>query len=351
MRRERGAAGRFVGSPWSQFVSRAFRGAIVSALIVGALVPLTAATAAADTFPPASKSWYVTDYSTSGWYSRGCTLGNAALQKWQQGSSAYQHTAVILDFGTEIKSGSTWGTEWTDLDGIFHAYTQAQAVIDEYAHGFWYCTGADTTATVVIGAGTRNIFWTGAARSTEGLAWAQLVVTFQNSLGVYASQASVFGAIDAEPAWSTPTEATDWGTGYSNAGGRQPYYDYGAASGCPPYGSCNNGWSQSSEYSMAWGIAAARAIPEIYAEDGSNATQWQQISLWGYNYGTYGKILFDASLTQYNACHSSDTRLAWCTSHHVDNSPLDGWTQLTSRLNSDARTASSVPKTTDVDWH
>jgi hypothetical protein len=298
---------------------------------------------AAATFPAATKSWYVTNYSTAGWYSRGCTLGTAALNNYNAGITDLQHTLVILDFATQIQSGGTWGTEWTEGDRVFHPWTQARDVIVEYAHGFYVCTGADTTATVNIGAGTRNIFWTGVSRSTEGLAWAQLVTTFRNSLGTYGTQADVFGAIDAEPNWSTATDARAWGTAYSNAGGRQPYYDYGAASGCPPAGSCNNGWAQADEYDLAWGFSAAFAAPEIYATSGTNATQWQQISLWGVTHSR-SKIAFTASVTQSNACATRS-----CPG--TNNTPLQGWTQLTNALNSDARTSGSVPDTTDFDWN
>lgn len=143
-----------------------------------------------------------------------------------------------------------------------------------------------------------------------------------------------------------------WANGYDGVGGRRPYEDYGSADGCPPYGSCNNGWSQATEYALSWGIAAAHAVPEIYWETGGNATQWQRISLWGVTSGQkYGKIWFDAPMTQYNACHSSQSNLAYCTSNHVDNLPVDAWTQLTNAVQSDSRTSVSIRMTTDINWH
>ena len=302
----------------------------------GAVTP-----AQANSFPSASVSWYVTNYNTGDghWYSLGCNLGTAALQ-----GQVGQDLVEIFDFASEIYNfgNGTWGTEWTDGDGIWHTWTQAQAVIDAYAHGFYVCTGSDTTAHLTIAAGIRNYgFQSSPTPSTAGLAWAQLVNDFQNSLGVYASQVSAAAAIDAEPAYSSPTDAINWGNGFSGNGYK--YYDYGSANGCPPYGSCNNGWSQSSEYSMAWGIAAAWAIPEIYATTGANATQWQQISLWGYQ-NAAGPIIFSGELTQYNACLTRS-----CSG--TNNAPITGWNQLYSAVNGDSRTwQATLLWSTDINW-
>jgi hypothetical protein len=313
---------------------------LIAAGALGLYGPRVALHVEANSFPGASVSWYVTNYNTSDghWYSLGCNLGRAS----DQGGVGLS-VVVVLDFGSEIynSSAGSWGTEWTDLDGIWHTWTQAQAVIDSYAAGFWDCT--TTRPRLTIAAGIRNFgFQSSPTPGTAGLAWAQLVNDFQNSLGAHASQVSVSGAIDAEPAWSSPSDATSWGSNFSGNG--YVYYDYGSADGCPPYGSCNHGWSQSSEYTMAYGIPAALAIPEIYATTGANATQWQQISLWGNQHGVSGAIIFSGELTQWNACQTRS-----CPG--TNNLPSAGWNQLYSALNSDSRTAQgTLPWSTDINW-
>ena len=300
----------------------------------------------ANSFPPASITWYVTNFYTGDnhWYNAGCNLGGAALH-----GQVGQSLVVIMDFGSEWLSGSTWGTDWIDRDGVWHTWTQAQAVIDSYADGFYVCTGSDTSAQLTIAAGIRNygLQWSGQpAAATAGLAWAQLTNDFENSLGIYKSQVGVQGAIDNEPPWSSPAIAINWGNGFNGNG--YAYYDYGSADGCPqsqPFGSCNAGWTQANEYTVSWGIAAAQPIPEIYNQAGAQAAQWQQISLWGYYYGTYHTILFPGELTQYNACQ----QVGGCSG--VDNLPVQGWTQLYNALNADSRTAdSNIPWSTDIRW-
>ena len=42
----------------------------------------------------------------------------------------------------------------------------------------------------------------------------------------------------------------------------------GAAEGCPPVGSCNNGWSYEDIYYVNWGNSPAYPFPQIYNEPG-----------------------------------------------------------------------------------
>lgn len=313
----------------------------------GAAIPIQAH---ANSFPEASVSWYVTNYNTSDlhWQTLGCNLGTAA-----KNGQVGQDLVDVMDFGSVWYSGGTWGTDWIDADGIWHSWTQAQAVIDSYAYGFYGCTGSDTTAHLTIAAGIRNygLGWSGQpASGTAGLAWAQLTNDFENSLGVFKSQVSVEGAIDAEPAFSSSAVAISWGNGFNGNG--YAYYDYGSADGCPsaqPFGSCSHSWSQSDEYTVAYGILAAQTIPEIYATNGVNASQWQQISLWGALYGSYGVDIFAGELTQWNACQQRGgcTSPICCT----NNLPSSGWNQLYNAVNNDPRTAqTNLAWSTDIEW-
>lgn len=95
---------------------------------------------------------------------------------------------------------------------------------------------------------------------------------------------------------------------------------------------------------MSWGVATAWPLPEIYRNDGMNAGQWWRISRRS-AVAHGGKMLFDASLTQYGACQTRGCDPS------LDNTPAQGWTQLQNRLNMDARTADPVEYSTDITWN
>jgi hypothetical protein len=43
-----------------------------------------------------------------------------------------------------------------------------------------------------------------------------------------------------------------------------------------------NNWTQEDIWYVSWGADPAFPLPEIYATDGVNAWQWQQMSLYSY---------------------------------------------------------------------
>lgn len=77
--------------------------------------------------------------------------------------------------------------------------------------------------------------------------------------------------------------------------------DYGSADGCSQTdyhnGTCNNAWTQSNVYYVAWGAPDAFSSPEIYYSSG--AAQWTEISLYGENY-VQSPIYFEGPLDAYD---------------------------------------------------
>jgi hypothetical protein len=292
----------------------------------------------AATFPGYTTAWYISQPSTSWAYTKGCELGTAVYNGTKPGDSF-----VVLDFFTQFYSSTSgWGVEYDDH--VFHSISLIESVVKEFAHGYWICTSSDTSAQVTIGMGTRNIWWpstlTVAQVATRGTEWANAVWATQQSLGSYASQATVVGAIDAELSWATYDYTSAWAQAYSDAG-HQYYVNYGDAAGCPPYGSCNNGYSQSKVYNLTWGILAAFPFPEIYTTSGSQAKEWQQIDLWAYNHGK-SLMNFMGTLTQQEACAQKG-----CTT----NSPSTGWSQLITQLQSNTHTDYGYPDyASDIKW-
>lgn len=125
-------------------------------------------------------------------------------------------------------------------------------------------------------------------------------------------------------------------------------YDYGDAQGCPSYrttynGYCDNGWYQDDIWYVSWGIGASKPLPLIYATNGIHAKQWYSLSAYAFDvYGTHMDI--KGSVTEYQACLQNGN----CQG--IDNTPEQGYTQLTQALNTDPDTAQKVLWATDMKW-
>jgi hypothetical protein len=322
------------------------RSLFVGAVLAGAGVP---ASASAFSYPGFVSSWYMNSVDTTTHYNMGCTLG-ASLA----GGASPQDALVILDYGQAQLRGGVYGTYAFGGRG-YVTVDQIRAAVVEYGHGFWSCTGANTSAHLRIGIGTSNyadfgrgVGMTDAQVVSFGAAWAVLVNQANDgltSLG-YARQVDAVAASDIELSWGTAATARGWFGGY-NGSFRWPMYNYGDAAGCrwsgttATAGGCNNGWTQRDVYYVAWGAAPAYAVPEIYATNGVNAKQWQQVSKWGTLNGG-SRIWFSGSLTQAGACASGG-----CSG--VDNSPSAGWTYLVNACAVDsATTLSSLRFAADI---
>jgi hypothetical protein len=169
----------------------------------------------------------------------------------------------------------------------------------------------------------------------------------------YSARVTVAGADDIEDDWYGSSDSQDqnnigpttqWVNGY-DAYAAYAYYDYGDAGGCPTSGTsgdsggCNNGWTQDNIWYNSWGASAAEPLPEIYYS--GMASEWQQISLYGY-LSKGGQVFMQGSFTEWAAS-------GYCT-NGCTNEPAQGWTQLYDALNADWRTAQNLPYSSDISW-
>lgn len=161
----------------------------------------------------------------------------------------------------------------------------------------------------------------------------------------YAGRETAWGASDIETGWASAAASRDWVNGYDSANNWR-FLNFGDAGGCPPYGSCNNGWTQEDVWFVSYGSAPAWPLPEIYClkctgssdTRGGNARQWQQISRYGYDAHGYRMNIL-GSMTQWYAAGGC------CT-----NRPEDGWSQLQNAVNSDSATREAIEYSTDITW-
>ncbi|MCA1833293.1 MAG: hypothetical protein ABR548_00615 [Actinomycetota bacterium] len=298
------------------------------AVAVGAtLIPARGAAAATAPAPTTSRYMKSTDASVLD--RQGCAQG----QSVQQG-------AIVLDFGRPAVSGTSYGTIIFGAN-TFRSVAQIEAAAKSFLTGYWRCSPYYTRITLLIG--TSN--YGGSVSYSHGKAWSGMVNNVLAWIGSqqYTVQEDVAAGSDIELSWNTATASRTWVDGYGSIDVR-PAYDYGDAAGCPPYGSCNNGWRQEDVWYVSWGAPPAWPLPEIYTTNASMASEWYRMSLYGYSAHGY-RMNIGGAMTQYQACLD----VGGCSTG-TNNTPSAGWSQLYGKLNADSRTAQSLPWSTDITW-
>ncbi len=245
----------------------------------------------------------------------------------------------ILDFGKAAFQGGRFGAILHG--GGFRDEFEISLAAYDFWLGFTACAQDLRGMDFRIAIGTNNCTTParcgGSATGYDhGQAWALLVRRVDTSI----TWGQAVGAMDMEVDWGSPAAVRAWADGFSAQFGGYPYYyDFGDAQGCPTLdqGStsrpCSNGWFQDDLWYVSWGSPAAYGFPQIYREDGAQAKQWQQISLYGYLGRSGEKISFRGGLSQWQAC---EDLLDPCAT--IKNTAAQSWTQLYEELASDPRT-------------
>lgn len=246
------------------------------ALCVAAVVTLTVAVAAPAFAYPAKPltmwSFYIHTSDTSTSYTRGCNQGS-----WDRANSI-SYSEVVLAFGVQKSDGS--GNYLTGT-GAFISTANLELVAENFALGYWACSGPSSTLFLDLGTNNDNVTYTAAM----GTSWANIVSAVNSWIVIHCGQVVAQGANDMEPGFSANyTKTAAWANAYSSAH-VGVYLNFGSADGCPQTtatgGACNNGWNQYDIWNVSWGIAAAVTAPEIYYN--ANGAQWAMIALYGNN--------------------------------------------------------------------
>jgi hypothetical protein len=308
----------------------------------------------AATPPPYTTTWYMNTSNpstlSSDAYVMGCNLGYH-----DSNTPGTQDNVVALLFGQPAYSSGTYGTYvWGSRGGgpyYFLSTSLIANVTQQFARGYYICTGIDSASQLYLAAGVNN-YGTGVTNA-HGRAWATMINSINSWVitNGYSSQVKIRAAADIEPDFGAVTSAKAWVNGYNaNYGSGLWLYNVGAASGCPwtgtpsAYSPCNNGWLVDDVWYVSWGAIPFYVIPEIYNTATANAEQWYRISLYSALYKG-GKILFPGTLTQYQACQ----QMGGCAG--IDNSPSQGWTQLFNSTYADPRTSlTNIRWATDIKW-
>ena len=297
---------------------------IISGIAVAVLVCLGAQAAYAA--PAYTVSRYMATVNRTTLYNEGCSMGSAS-----------QSGIVLLDFGQPWNSGGTQGSIIFDANLDFVSIAQITNAAEGYLDGFWNCSPSSPQLRLAIGTSNYKST-TGYVTYAHGQAWGNMVNTLANYISSkgYGSQEYARGADDIEMDWDNTTQSRAWVDGF-NAASTAPLYDYGDAAGCPPYGSCNNGWSQNDLWYVSWGSRDSYPVPEIYTN--GTANEWYQESLYSSLNKSNGRLGILGTLTQWAASGNC------CTF-----TPAQGFDTLQNLLNSDSRTSYNMSYSTDITY-
>lgn len=302
--------------------------------------------------PPTATSYYVAVNSTEpeqdvfNWlYWRGYELGRANLA-----TPGSQYSLVFLMFGRPEIEGSTYGVSGYDYQGILPVVSVStiEQAVEWFGWGYKWGAGNDTQSFVGVMVATSNDNSANAVTYNHGQQWSLMVKLVDIWFGSYVRnsghQIYAYGGIDAEPNFSPAINAKNWVEGYGSVTPTRTLINFGSADGCPPVGSCNNGWTQENIYWLSEGApASCCSMPQIYNTQETQAKQWQQLSL--YAYSTYGsRMTIYGPLSQYAACLQTND----CSG--TNNTPDQAWNQLRNWLNTNQNTAQDIWYSSDIKW-
>jgi hypothetical protein len=294
----------------------AFAALSVVALGITGITPALATPAK----PQTDWSFYILSTTPSTAYTLGCNQGDF------DASHGDINSEVFLDFGGQISGG----TELINGDDVTNG--TIESISEQFALGYYTCTGTDATSNLNLAIGTNNSLDVG---TSQGESWAGVVNTVTTWVADNAGQVSVWGGDDIEPGFGSESAAIDWSNGFGDDTSAL-YLNYGSADGCPESsydnGGCNNGWDQYDVWYVSWGSSPAVTAPEIYYA--ANASQWTMICLYGANYQN-GEVLYQGPLDEYDLNTSTNTS-------------TQAWDELENDLNAYPACAQTMPFSLEV---
>ena len=296
-----------------------------------------------------STSYYMITIDPEFTYNLGCELGTR-----DQVEPGAQDNVVVLDFGYPLYTPDNgYGASLFGLGPV--GLSEIRIAAENFARGYYTCTGSDNESNLVLGVGTNNkpsSLDTAEKMTAHGAVWARMVNTLNQTLldNNMLQQVQAYGASDIELGWNSPTNSIAWLTGYGTVA-EAPMLYYGDAAGCPfdalPGLTCGTStfpeWTMEDVWYVSWGFEPSLPLPLIYLTSGVHAQQWAFLSQ--YAYDTHGaRMDITGVFTQMQACEQAGT----CDG--TDNTPYEAYSQLYNELNENPETAQELIWKTDIRW-
>lgn len=311
---------------------------VIAALFAGVVSSVAATPASAEESRPAtSTSYYLKTTRPRTLDAMGCSFARG-VNKGSQPTDAL----VLMAFGRPMLRRGEYGAS---LFGVHFATTsEIRNAGEAFAGGFDRCVSGKREHTLRIVLGTSN--YGSRVSYGHGRAWAGMVNVANRNLAErgWDDRIDFAGGNDIELYWNGPKTTRAWVNGYDSVN-EWPYYNFGDAAGCPPYGWCTGAWTLEDVWYVSWGAAPAIPLPQIYTATGSMAKQWYRVSL--YSQQKHGShMAFAGVLSQRTACEQSRDS---CRGMNIG--PRRAWRQLSFLLNSRRETAQRMRWSTDIAWH
>lgn len=322
--------------------------------------------------PPASASYYVgsvnaVDIRSEADALAAQTTATADARSW----------LVVLSFcnpgtgASETPPNPIVQGAWLCRGKGFVSTTRAASIAIEFANRWLSQIGQSRTAdrlTLVLGVNNFSNYSTAHAQAwATARAYARAIVT--------SPQVQFVAGMDAEVEWgSDPNHAANtiaWLNAYMNgsnnclpsAGGGACFYNFGDAN-CG-LGSVNqscgfNDWDKDDIWYLSAGakrgtdaLPFAAAVPLIYNTVGTNARQWQSVSLYGATTSGKRVVYFVGPMSGRGACDQTDPlpRSPGGSCDGTDNDSNTAYDQLYRALMLDTRTAQLIYWRTDIRYH
>ena len=165
--------------------------------------------------PLSSTSYYMITVDPEFTYSLGCELGTR-----DQNEPGAQDNVVVLDYSNpEYTVGTGYGATLFGFGPV--GLSEIRISAENFAEGYYDCTGSDNESNLVLGVGTNNkptTLDTAEKMAAHGAVWARMVNTLNQTLldNNMLQQVQAYGASDIELGWNSPTNSIAWLTGYSS---------------------------------------------------------------------------------------------------------------------------------------
>jgi hypothetical protein len=293
--------------------------------------------AAAETRPATSTSYYLRTVRPKSLDKMGCSFGKGVNARSQPSDAL-----VVLAFGRPMLRRRTYGASL--FGAHFATVSEIRNAGVAFAKGFHRCVRHKNQVSLRIVLGTSNY----GRRVTygHGRAWAGMVNAANRNMQErgWDHRIDFAGGNDIELSWNGPKTTRAWVRGYDSVN-LWPYYNFGSADDCPPYGQCSGAWTMEDVWYVAWGAPPAIPLPEIYTHNSSQARQWYHIGL--YSQQVHGShMAFAGVMSQRTACRQSRDPC-----RGMNNGPRRAWRQFSWLLNSRRETAQRLRWSTDMSWH
>lgn len=294
-------------------------------------------------YPLSTTSRYVDSMTPSRLNAWGCAAGQDAAPG-----------VIVLAFGqpytVTLAGGATTNGVYY-YAGDLATLAQVEIAARNFITGYAAC--APPTAPITLAMGVNN--YRGATNYNHGRDWGLMVNRVADAIATapYSQLITVAAGFDAEPGFFGPIPTRGWVDGYASVATR-PLINFGSCDGCPTSGApamntvIGGGWTLNDIWYVSGGNPIATALPEIYLTSGTNARQWKTVAL-SVKTWTGKDMRFPGLMTQWQACQERGNQ-AECQAVHIDNTPDQGWEQLSAALAGDALVAQTVGPPTDISW-